>query len=39
MSNASPAHAFVHGFGIATYRAAIAYIEEHGHVVVGSALL
>ena len=39
MSDASAGHAFVHGFGIAFCRAAIAYIEEHGHMVVGGALL
>ena len=39
MSGASAGRAFVHGFGIASYRAAIAYMEEHGPTVVGSALL
>ena len=39
MSGASAGHTFVHGFGISFYRAAISYIEEHGHTVVGGALL
>ena len=39
MSSASAGHTFVHGFGIAFYRAAITYLEEHGHKVVGGALL
>ncbi|HYE48653.1 MAG TPA: PadR family transcriptional regulator [Azospirillaceae bacterium] len=30
---------FVHGLGLAIYRAAAAYIEEHRHEVVGGALL
>ena len=39
MNGAGAGHTFVHGFGIAFYRAAIAYIEEHSHTVVGDALL
>ena len=39
MSGASAGHTFVHGFGISFYRAAIAYLEEHGHTVVGDAFL
>lgn len=39
MAGASASNAFVHGFGISFYRAAIAYMEEHGHTVVGDAFL
>ena len=39
MTGANAGHAFVHGFGISFYRAAISYMEEHGHTVVGDAFL
>jgi len=31
-------HAFVHGFGLAVYRAAATYLEDHKHEVVGASL-
>jgi len=31
-------HAFVHGFGLAVYRAATAYLEDHKHEIVGASL-
>jgi len=35
----TPGHAFVHGFGVAVYRAAAAYLEENRHLLVGETLL
>ena len=39
MTGATAGHAFVHGFGISFYRAAIAYMEDHSHTVVGGSFL
>ena len=39
MAGAGAGNTFVHGFGISFYRAAIAYMEEHSHAVVGGAFL
>ena len=39
MTGATAGHAFVHGFGISFYRAAIAYMEDHSHAVVGGSFL
>ena len=39
LGRVTPGHAFVHGFGIAFYRAAVAYLEENRHLLVGETLL
>ncbi len=38
-SDGTAGKAFVHGFGLAIYRAMEAYLAEHGHEVVGASLL
>jgi PadR family transcriptional regulator AphA len=39
MSGSNAGNTFVHGFGISFYRAAITYMEEHSHTVIGGAFL
>lgn len=37
--NKTAGETFVHGFGLAIYRAMEAYLREHGHEVIGASLL
>lgn len=39
LAQITPGHAFVHGFGVAVYRAAAAYLEENRHLLVGETIL
>lgn len=39
MKGTTAGHAFVHGFGVAVYKAAVDYLEENRHMLVGETIL